>query len=134
MNNLKIVAIDRDLEAIKKARDSIYFKQGRLIPIHGSMSQIGELLKDCNIDKFDVALFDLGFCTNQVSTKFWIIIQVKNSVHGFSFMNNGSLDMRMNRKNTKDLNAYAIVNWFSEKELIRILYEVTMIDSFYLEC
>jgi 16S rRNA (cytosine1402-N4)-methyltransferase len=110
--NIKhLIAIDRDpiskifYEELKKNFENIeLFNQ--------KFSKLDELLKDSEhfIEKYDVIIFDLGVSSNQID----------NPERGFSFQQDGPLDMKMGSSN---LNAFEVINSFDEKKLADIFYE-----------
>ena len=110
--NIKnLIAIDRDpiskifYEELKKDFDNIErFNQ--------KFSKLDELLKNSGqfIEKYDVIIFDLGVSSNQID----------NPKRGFSFQQDGPLDMKMGSSN---LNAFEVINSFDEKKLADIFYE-----------
>ena len=68
-------------------------------------------LDSVHIDKVDGFIFDLGVSSPQLD----------DGNRGFSYMNNGDLDMRMDQRNT--LTAYEVVNTYSSEMLEKILFE-----------
>ncbi len=111
--NIKnLIAIDRDPiskiffnELRKKYKNIEFFNQ--------KFSKIDELISNSKYlnEKFDVIIFDLGVSSNQID----------NAKRGFSFQNEGPLDMKMG---SSKLNAYEIVNSFDESKLSNILFEL----------
>ena len=69
------------------------------------------ILTSLTIDKVDGFIFDLGVSSHQLD----------DGSRGFSYMNNGKLDMRMDQRNPRT--AYEIVNTYEEEELVRIIWE-----------
>ena len=103
----KLIAIDKDPEAIEHAKA---LKDKRLSLYHGSLSELGNLLKSLKIEKVNGVLLDLGVFSPQIDS----------ANRGFSFQKTGPLDMRMNINNF--ITAKTVVNEFSEKELSDIFY------------
>jgi len=104
-----VIALDRDSQAINSVKDSIESKN--LILEHANYIEIKSVLDKHKIDKADGMIFDLGVSSPQLD----------NSSRGFSYKNNGPLDMRMNRD--QKLTAADIVNNYSQKEIKNIIYD-----------
>jgi 16S rRNA (cytosine1402-N4)-methyltransferase len=107
---MRLVAIDRDPEALERSRerlspfaDRVTFKQGR----HESLI---EILKQLEIGAIGGILADLGVSS----------MQLDDAARGFSFRSEGPLDMRMGPDATA---ASEIVNTFDEHELTKIIKE-----------
>lgn len=89
----------------------------RLFLFCGNFSEISRISALLNLDSVKGILFDLGFRSEQLNEDF---------NRGFSFQNNGPLDMRYNTSNVleKDsITAEEIVNEWQENELERIFRE-----------
>ena len=108
----KLIAIDRDPIAEVFAKD-LNKKFSNFKFVSGCFSQIDKLILDSNNFKevkFDIIIFDLGVSSNQID----------NPQRGFSFMNDGPLDMGMGINNQT---ASDIVNNYSELDLANIIYK-----------
>lgn len=109
----KLIAIDRDLEAIDESK-KIFKAHGvfdKVILVHANFMELNSVLAENGIKAVDGMLFDLGVSSPQLD----------DSKRGFSYMNNTLLDMRMNRDD--ELTAYEIVNNRTQDELQRIFFE-----------
>ncbi|HFC76873.1 MAG TPA: 16S rRNA (cytosine(1402)-N(4))-methyltransferase RsmH [Candidatus Moranbacteria bacterium] len=123
----KLVVIDRDIEAIENFRNKIkndndndndnelIIEIGKdLILINSNFSDISRILENEEIEKVDAILADFGLSSDQLADK----------ERGFSFLQEGKLDMRMSTGNTNDkdnLTAEDVVNDYSQEDLLRIL-------------
>jgi len=103
-----VFGIDRDPEAILRAKEieEKYGDKFRFIP--GKFSEISELLK--NTEKFNAILFDFGVSS----------FQIDDPKRGFSFSKDGALDMRMSKDDK--ISAFDVVNSFSEEDLATIIW------------
>ncbi len=106
----KLIGIDRDEEALKAAKENLK-KFSNIIYVHGNHDQIQQLLEEYQIGLVDGILLDLGVSSYQLDQK----------ERGFSYLSDNLLDMRMDK--TQSLTAKQVINEYSEKELISILYE-----------
>jgi 16S rRNA (cytosine1402-N4)-methyltransferase len=106
--NGRLFAIDKDPEAITFAKERFAGDQ-RFQIMHGSFAQIAEFANDVGLlGKVDGILLDLGVSSPQLD----------KAERGFSFMQQGPLDMRMDL--TQELSAATFVNDASDEEMAKI--------------
>ena len=99
----KLFAFDQDNDSkVNTISDS------RFTLINNNFSSIKQYLKFYSIDKINGVLADFGVSSHQIDTK----------SRGFSIKSNSRLDMRMNQN--QSLDAYFIINNYSEKKLTSI--------------
>jgi len=84
--SLRLVGIDRDPAALALAGDRLSRFGERATLIHGNYRELPRLLDDLGIDRIDGLLLDLGVSS----------LQLDDAERGFSFRQEGPLDMRMN--------------------------------------
>lgn len=105
-----VVGIDKDEEAIEWVLRKIKPQWGeRLIVKHGDFSNMGQMLHEEGITEVDGILMDLGMSSKQI----------EDAERGFSFKDDGPLDMRMDRRSA--LTAAEIVNRWSEEDIADVL-------------
>ena len=109
--NCNIIAIDRDKDAIEHAKLLKKKYPKNFIFCVNNFSRLDQVLKKNDIKKIDGLIFDLGISNTQLN----------NPSRGFSFSNNGPLDMRMDIENL-DLTAQKIINEFDQHNLSDIFY------------
>lgn len=109
-----VIGIDQDEEALSAAR--IRLKESGLMHdnihlVHGNFCDIEQILSERGIDRITGGILaDIGVSS----------MQLDNLERGFSFLNDGPLDMRMDKKNS--VTAETLVNTLPEAELADILY------------
>ena len=109
--NGHLYSFDQDDYAIGVANKRLSEIGTNYTIIKDNFCNIKEALKLEGIEKVDGILYDLGVSSFQLDIP----------ERGFSYRFDGPLDMRMNQNDTLD--AYTVVNSYSESELKRILYE-----------
>lgn len=105
----RLIGIDRDAESLAVSRERLQGFSGSCDFIHGNFADIDTILKGLNIKKVDAILFDLGIST----------FQLQDPQRGFSFQNEGPLDMRMDKDSY--ICAYDLINNLNEEEISTIL-------------
>lgn len=106
-----LIGIDQDQEAIDAAGERLKDTKCRHLFVRDNFSHMDSILASLHLDKVDGFIFDLGVSSHQLD----------DGERGFSYMNNGKLDMRMDQRNP--LTAYTIVNTYEEDDLVRIIKE-----------
>lgn len=105
----RVIGIDRDPEAVARGR-ALEAQEPRFSMIAGRFGELDRLLADAGVPAVDGVLFDLGVSS----------FQLDEAERGFSFLREGPLDMRMERRGPS---AADLVNRLREEELVRILQE-----------
>ena len=105
----RVLALDRDPDAITDGR--LRFKnESRLTLVHARFSALKEVLLSYDLDRrISGLIIDLGISSPQVD----------NAARGFSFLNDGPLDMRMDPSH-----GVSAADWLasvSDKDLVRVL-------------
>lgn len=106
----RVIAIDRDPDAITAGQDMRHEYDGRLTLLEGRFSQIGTLLNEINMPLVDGVVFDFGVSSPQID----------DAERGFSFRFDGPLDMRMEKSGT---NASDFINTATEKDIADVLWQ-----------
>jgi 16S rRNA (cytosine1402-N4)-methyltransferase len=106
----RLIGIDRDQESIDMARQNLNDFSGSCEFMHSNFVDIDKVLENLKIKKIDGILFDLGISS----------FQLDNPERGFSFQNEGPLDMRLDRNSY--ICAYDLLNNLNEEEISRMLW------------
>jgi 16S rRNA (cytosine1402-N4)-methyltransferase len=106
----RLVGIDRDQESLKIARERLAGFHDACTFLQGNFSDLDKLLGGLNISEIDGILFDLGVSS----------FQLKDPSRGFSFQQEGPLDMRMDKNGY--ICAYDLLNNLNEKEISDLLW------------
>lgn len=101
----RVLAFDRDLEAIHYAGERLNRFSDRLVTVHASYGAMAEVAPSYGFGTVDGVLLDLGLSSRQL----------EDELRGFSFVQDGPLDMRFDT--TRGVTAATLLNELSEKEL-----------------
>ena len=83
----RLVGLDRDRSAIEASRQRLSQFGARAILIHGHFMELKQHLSEHGLSQVDGIIFDLGVSSPQLD----------EPARGFSFQNDGPLDMRMDQ-------------------------------------
>lgn len=106
----RVIAIDRDPDAIERSRDMQVGFGDRFQILEGCFGDMASLLSDAGVPAVQGVMLDIGVSS----------FQLDEAERGFSFMADGPLDMRMGRSGES---AADVVNTYSEEELADIIYQ-----------
>ena len=106
----KLIAIDRDDEAIAAASARLAPLGDRALVVKSNYSEVKSVCRSLGIDKIDGLLLDLGVSSYQLDT----------AERGFSYNADAPLDMRMDT--SSPFSAYNVVNEYSADELKMVIY------------
>ena len=107
--NLVLIGIDRDLDAIVKAKNRLAKFENRAMVSHAIFDEVTDVVNSFGFEKVDGILFDLGVSS----------MQLDQSDRGFSYSQDAPLDMRMDR--STGITASEIINTYAPGDLVRIL-------------
>lgn len=108
----RVLGIDRDPEALRRAAGRLALYDQRVALVHGNYADIADLATRAAFIPVDGVLFDLGVSS----------MQLDEAARGFSFMQDGPLDMRMDT--TQSFTAADLVNTWSEEEIASIIFRL----------
>ncbi|HEX7008221.1 MAG TPA: 16S rRNA (cytosine(1402)-N(4))-methyltransferase RsmH [Alphaproteobacteria bacterium] len=105
----RVWGIDRDPEAVRRGDEMARRFDGRLTVLHGRFGDMVELLRARQVTAVDGVALDLGVSS----------MQIDDPARGFSFREDGPLDMRMERSGPT---AAHVVNTLDEGALADLIY------------
>lgn len=106
-----LIGLDKDKKSLKVAEERLAKTGKKFMLINDNFWSLPSQLKRLNINKVEGILFDFGISS----------FQLEDLSRGFSFKNNGPLDMRFDMSSS--LTCEELVNKASHPELCRILRE-----------
>ncbi len=83
----RVISLDRDADSLELARANCSDCAEKIIFRQSAFSQLSATLRELGVEKVDGILADLGVSR----------LQLTSAERGFSLMQSGPLDMRMNR-------------------------------------
>lgn len=104
-----LVGLDRDTEALARARARLARFTGRVHLAHAVYDELPDVLAGLGFEQVDGVLFDLGVSS----------LQLDLPERGFAYAQDAPLDMRMDQ--TRGVTAEEVVNSYSAAELTRVL-------------
>jgi 16S rRNA (cytosine1402-N4)-methyltransferase len=104
-----LVGVDRDAAALARARHNLQSYGGAVKLVESNFADLSWILQSHELAQADGILLDLGMSS----------MQIDDPQRGFSFRQDGPLDMRMDP--SQPLNAADVVNTYSGEDLARVL-------------
>ncbi len=111
--DITVIGLDKDKESIELAKKRLDKYKNRFNAIHTDYCNIDKIMDNSEHKKnAQIIIYDLGVST----------LQITSPQRGFSFQDNGPLDMRMDASDKSLITAFHIVNYWPEKELSNIFF------------
>ncbi len=107
----RLIAIDQDEIAVAVATERLSALGKNTVVVRSNFSSIARVCEEMEVEKIDGVLLDLGVSSYQLDT----------AERGFAYSSDAPLDMRMDNRN--ELDAYKVVNTYSEQQLKKILFD-----------
>jgi len=106
----RLIGLDQDVDALQHA-GLAHRKDPRVSLYKANFADLLWVLKDLSISEVDSVLMDIGVSS----------LQLDSAHRGFSFSQEGPLDMRMD--STKGIRAADVLNTYPEERLSKIIFE-----------
>ena len=106
-----LFAFDADEEAVTYSKKELKTIGNNFTIIHSNFVHMKEYLEKEDRKEVDGILFDLGVSSPQID----------EANRGFSFMQDGVLDMRMDK--SQEFSAYTLINTYSKEDMLTVFYQ-----------
>jgi len=106
----RLIGIDRDENSLEVCRNRLVDFKDQTQFVHANFVDLDQVLNNLGIEKIDGIVFDLGISS----------YQLHDAGRGFSFQEEGPLDMRLDRSSY--ISAYDLVNNLNEQEISTLLW------------
>jgi len=106
----RLIGIDRDENSLSVCRQRLAEFKGNLELVHANFADLDQVLAHLGIENIDGIVFDLGISS----------YQLQDAQRGFSFQEEGPLDMRLDKSSY--ISAYDLVNNLNENEISQMLW------------
>jgi 16S rRNA (cytosine1402-N4)-methyltransferase len=108
---VSVIGLDKDEDSLQVAKERLKPFKGRVTLIHGGFEELDKLIEPLQPGPISGILFDLGMSS----------FQLENADRGFSFREEGPLDMRFDR--SQKLTTASIINGIEKEKLFALLNE-----------
>ncbi len=106
-----VVCSDADSTMLETAKKNLLEFGARTTFLHENYRDLDAIVRETGIERFDGIILDLGFNSAQIG----------NALRGFSFSNDGPLDMRYDT--SSGMTAEDVVNTYGQEKLAQIIHE-----------
>lgn len=109
----RLLGIDFDNEALEAARRRLseIGSNAELVLVQGNFAEMESICMEAGINEVDGVLLDIGVSSYQLD----------NPERGFSYNQDGKLDMRMDT--SSELDAFTVVNSYDRERLARVIFK-----------
>ena len=106
----RLIGLDRDENSLNICRQRLAEFKDNIELVHANFADLDLVLANLGIEKIDGIVFDLGISS----------YQLQDAQRGFSFQEEGPLDMRLDKSSY--ISAYDLMNNLNENEISQMLW------------